>query len=196
MLLLGSLSLEQSVSAVRIPDYWNTTGNEDRYLGTYTWAKANEPRYGNETAWIHSTPAGYNDAMSWTDDSISAAEEAKWGQTNVVQPYLVQTDSELDIPDYFNKGGNEERYLPNWSWAKADEPRYGNETAWMYSAPAGYKEPNIMSASTIASQEAQWDTTNTNQPYLMQAEADIHLTNQERLYKNMAARPTYPEWDS
>ena len=27
-------------------------------------------------------------------------------------------------------------------------------------------------------------------------EADMHLTNQERLYNHMAARPTYPEWDS
>ena len=137
-------------------------------MGVYTWAKANEPRYGNETAWIHSTPAGYNDAMSWTDDSISAAEEAKWGQTNVVQPYLVQTDAELNIPDYFNTTGNEDRYLGTYAWAKANEPRYGNETAWTHSSPEGYREAEIMSDSTIASTEALWGQTNVVQPYLLQ----------------------------
>ena len=163
MLLLGSLSLKQSVSAIRIPDYFNEGGNEERYSGVYAWGKANEPRYGNETAWIHSTPSGYNDAMSWTDDSISAAEEAKWGQTNVVQPYLLQTESSV-VPDYWN----DYRYDPNYGWYQADNPRYANETAFIASSPTGYKEQDIMDDQVIANQRALYDQTNTFMPFLVQ----------------------------
>ena len=42
----------------------------------------------------------------------------------------------MHIPDYFN----DDRYQGTWTWAKANEPRYGNETAWEESAPHGYKE--------------------------------------------------------
>jgi hypothetical protein len=52
-----------------------------------------------------------------------ASQEAQWDTTNVVQPYLIQTEEAEGIPDYWN----DERYDPNWTWAKANEPRYGNE---------------------------------------------------------------------
>jgi hypothetical protein len=38
----------------------------------------------------------------------------------------------------------------------------------MESSPTGYKEANIFDANVIASQEAQWGTTNTNMPYYVQ----------------------------
>jgi hypothetical protein len=79
-----------------------------------------------------------------------ASQEAQWDTTNTVQPYLVQTDEAEGIPDYWN----DERYDPTWTWAKANEPRYGNEESWMESSPDGYKEPNIMSAATIAATKA------------------------------------------
>lgn len=109
MLLLGTITLEQYVSAVKIPDYWNVSGDEERYQGTYTWAKADEPRYGNETSWMESSPAGYSEA-DIMDDAVIAAQEANYGLERVVDPNLVQLDTNTKIPDYFNEGGDELRY--------------------------------------------------------------------------------------
>ena len=128
-----------------IPDYWN----DDRYQPTYTWAKANEPRYGNESAWYESAPHGYKEA-NIMDNSVIADQTTRYDLTRVVAPYLVQTEENVKIPDYWN----DERYDPTWTWAKANEPRYGNESAWMESSPAGYKENDIFGPSVIASQEA------------------------------------------
>ena len=136
-----------------IPDYWN----DARYQPTWTWAKANEPRYGNESAWMESSPTGYKEANIF-DDSVIAGERAKYGLERVVEPFLLQTESSSQIPDYWN----DERYSPIFTWGKANEPRYGNESAWMESSPAGYKEDDIFGASVIASQEASWGQTNTN----------------------------------
>ena len=63
-----AMALISSVAAVKIPDYWG----DNRYQGTYTWAKADEPRYGNETAWIESAPAGYKEANIMDDGVIAA----------------------------------------------------------------------------------------------------------------------------
>jgi hypothetical protein len=52
----------------------------------------------------------------------------------------------VNIPDYWN----DERYDPTYTWAKANNPRYGNEQSWADSSPDGYKEQNIMSADAIA----------------------------------------------
>ena len=139
MLLLGFMTAEQYVAAVRIPDYFG----DARYTGNWAWAKANEPRYGNESAWIESGPTGYKEA-DIMHDSVIAAQEAQYDLSRVYEPFLVETESH--IPDYWN----DERYDPNWTWAKANEPRYGNETAWVESAPTGYKEANIFDAGVIA----------------------------------------------
>jgi hypothetical protein len=60
---------------------------------------------------------------------VIAAQHANYDLTRVVQPNLVQTETDVNIPDYWN----DERYQPTWTWAKANEPRYGNETAWLES---------------------------------------------------------------
>ena len=86
MLFLGFMTAEQYAEAVKIPDYWN----DDRYQGTWTWAKANEPRYGNESAWMESSPHGYKEADIF-DDAVIAAQHANYDLTRVVQPYLLQT---------------------------------------------------------------------------------------------------------
>jgi hypothetical protein len=75
----------------------------------------------------------------------------------------------VKIPDYWN----DERYMGNRAWHLADQPRYGNETAWLESAPDGYKEQTIMADATIAAQEANWGLTNVVQPYLLQTESSI-----------------------
>ena len=149
LLLIGA------TAAVRIPDYWN----DSRYQGTWTWAKANEPRYGNETSWWESTPAGYN-GQDIFHASVIGAQESAWNNQNVVQPYLLQTDS--NIPDYWN----DHRYSADYGWQAANNPRFGNETGFIESSPAGYKGPDLMDAAVIASQEATYGQQNTNQPFL------------------------------
>ena len=39
-----------------------------------------------------------------------------------------------------HSNGQFERYLGDRAWHLANQPRYGNETSWAESAPAGYKE--------------------------------------------------------
>lgn len=148
---------------VNIPDYWNASGDEDRYLASWTWEKANEPRYGNETAWLESSPAGYSENDIF-DDSVIAAQQQQYGLERVVAPYLVQSEADIRVPDYWN----DTRYQPTFTWEKANEPRYGNESAWMESSPAGYSEQDIMSDTVIANTEAQWGQMNTAQPFLVQ----------------------------
>lgn len=157
MLLLGFMTAEQFAAAVKIPDYWE----DERYLGNRAWHLANQPRYGNETAWMESAPDGYKEQTIMADATI-AAQEALWGQTNVVSPYLLQTESKVNIPDYWE----DERYDPNYTWNLANQPRYGDEESWIASSPDGYKGESIMSANVISQQEAQWGTTPTMMPYL------------------------------
>jgi hypothetical protein len=141
MLFLGFMTVEQYAAAVKIPDYFE----DERYGGVRAWHLANQPRYGNETAWWESAPDGYKEQTIFADATI-AAQEAQWDTTNTVQPYLVQTDSKVNIPDYWN----DDRYNPTWTWAKANEPRYGDEASWIESSPAGYKGEDIMSADVVA----------------------------------------------
>lgn len=77
-------------------------------------------------------------------------------------PHFLQLDS--NIPDYWN----DHRYSADYGWQAANNPRFGNETGFIESSPAGYKGPDLMDASVIASQEAQYGQQNTNQPFLAQ----------------------------
>mgnify|MGYP007125175826 CR=1 FL=1 len=57
------------------------------------------------------------------------------------------TTAAVRIPDYWNDA----RYQGTWTWAKANEPRYGNETGWWESTPAGYNGQSIFDDAVIAS---------------------------------------------
>lgn len=91
-------------------------------------------------------------------DAVIAAQESNYGLERVVDPYLMQTDEKINIPDYWV----DDRYNPVWTWEKANEPRYGNETAWVESSPAGYSEQDIFDNTVISQQEAVWGQSNTN----------------------------------
>ncbi len=82
---------------------------------------------------------------------------------------MLQTDAEVKIPDYWN----DYRFHADYTWAAANNPRFGNETSWVEDMPTGYKEANIFADSVIAAQKAKYDKKVVVQPYLLQTEEDM-----------------------
>ena len=168
LLLLGVLSIKDYVDAIKleekIPDYWN----DDRFQGWWTWKEADWPRYSNETQWAMDAPTGYKEQNIFAP-AVIASQLARYDSKPVIMPYLLQTEAEVNIPDYWN----DYRFDPLYTWEHTNNPRFGNETSWVESSPTGYKEANIMSDSTIAAQKAKWDKKTVLQPYLLQTEEDM-----------------------
>ena len=47
--------------------------------------------------------------------------------------------AQVEIPDYWG----DHRFGPQYTWSHTDNPRYSNETEWVASSPAGYKEDSV-----------------------------------------------------